>query len=166
MPALARTASKDSVNCPARSRTRNRKSVAWSLRFHQEVADLLRGPRPVRVGGHAEDVHGAGADLDHEEAVQAVEGHRAVHVEEVGGKHCRSLGRQELPPRRVGVPLRRRGIFSALRTWRIVDAPTRWPGLSSSPWIRWYPQPWFSVARCSIRAVISVLTGGRPVRFG
>src|SRR6266702_4295396 len=24
---------------------------------HQEVPDLLRGPRPVRVGGHAEDVH-------------------------------------------------------------------------------------------------------------
>jgi hypothetical protein len=25
------------------------------------------------------------------------------------------------------------GIFSALRTRRIVDAPTRWPSLSSSP---------------------------------
>jgi hypothetical protein len=38
--------------------------------------------------------------------------------------------------------------------------------LSSSPWIRWYPQPWFSVASRSISAAISVLTGGRPVRFG
>ena len=32
------------------------------------------------------------------------------------------------------------GIFSALRTRRIVDAPTRWPSFRSSPWIRWYPQ--------------------------
>jgi hypothetical protein len=31
------------------------------------------------------------------------------------------------------------GIFSALRTRRIVDALTLWPSLSSSPWIRWYP---------------------------
>jgi hypothetical protein len=38
------------------------------------------------------------------------------------------------------------GIFSALRTRRIVDVPTRWPTLSSSPWILSYPQPLFSVA--------------------
>jgi len=31
-------------------------------------------------------------------------------------------------------------IFSALRTRRMVDALTRQPSLSSSPWIRWYPQ--------------------------
>ena len=31
------------------------------------------------------------------------------------------------------------GIFSALRTRRIVEALTLWPSLSSSPWIRWYP---------------------------
>ena len=56
------------------------------------------------------------------------------------------------------------GIFSGLRTRRIVDAPTRWPSLSNSPWIRWYPQPWFSVASRSTSAAISVRTGGRPVR--
>jgi hypothetical protein len=28
---------------------------------------------------------------------------------------------------------------TAGRTRRIVDAPTRWPSVSSSPWIRWYP---------------------------
>ncbi len=50
----------------------------------QEVPDLLRGPGPVRVGGHAEDVHVAGADVHHEQAVQALEGDRAVDVEEVG----------------------------------------------------------------------------------
>jgi hypothetical protein len=58
------------------------------------------------------------------------------------------------------------GIFRALRTRRIVEALARWPSLSSSPWIRWYPQTVFSVASRSISAVISVLTGGRPVRSG
>jgi len=46
--------------------------------IHQEAADLLCGPRPVRVRGHAEDMHIPGADLDHEEAIQALQGHRAV----------------------------------------------------------------------------------------
>ena len=54
------------------------------------------------------------------------------------------------------------GIFSALRTRRIVDALTRWPSLSSSPWIRWYPQLRFSAASRPISAAISALTGGRP----
>ena len=47
---------------------------------HQEVPDLLGGPGPVWVRGHAEDVLIAGANLDHEEAVQALQGHRAVDV--------------------------------------------------------------------------------------
>ena len=45
------------------------------------------------------------------------------------------------------------GIFSALRTRRIVDALTRWPTLSSSPWILLYPQPLFSVASRSMSAL-------------
>ena len=76
---------------------------------HQEIADLLGGPRPIRVCGDPEDVHVAGAGLDHEQAVQALEGNCAVDVEEAGGGHGRSLGVQELPPGRVGVPLRCRG---------------------------------------------------------
>ena len=35
------------------------------------------------------------------------------------------------------------GESQALRTRRMVDALIRWPSLSSSPWIRWYPQPLF-----------------------
>ena len=54
------------------------------------------------------------------------------------------------------------GICRALRIRRIVDALTRWPSLSSSPWIRWYPHEVFSAASRSISAVISALTGGRP----
>ena len=93
------------------------------------------------MGGDPEDVHVAGADLDDEQAVQALQRQRAVHVEEIGGEHGRGLGAQELPPGRVGLPFGAGGIFSALRTRRIVEALTRWPSLSSSPWIRWYPQP-------------------------
>ena len=76
--------------------------------IHQEIADLLGGPRPVRVRGHSQDMHISGADLDHEQAVQALKGHRAVHVEEVSREHRRGLRVQELPPRRVGAPLGRR----------------------------------------------------------
>jgi hypothetical protein len=82
--------------------------------IHQQIADLLRSSPPVRGGGNAEDVHGPGADLHHEQAVQALESHRAVHVEEVGGEHRRGLGVQKLPARRVGVPLRR---------WRDLQRP-------------------------------------------
>ncbi len=83
-----------------------------------------------------------------------------------GGEHgrgcvCRNC-RQVVAVCRFGAG----GIRSALRTRRIVDALTRWPSLSSSPWMRWYPQRWFSVATRSMSAAISALTGGRPVQRG
>jgi hypothetical protein len=34
------------------------------------------------------------------------------------------------------------------------DALTRWPGLSSSPWIRWHPQRSFPVASRPVSAAI------------
>jgi hypothetical protein len=37
---------------------------------HQQVADLLGGPRPARVGGDPEDMDVAAAGFDDEEAVQ------------------------------------------------------------------------------------------------
>jgi hypothetical protein len=58
------------------------------------------------------------------------------------------------------------GIFSWRRIRRMVDALIRWPILSISPWIRWYPQEGFSVASRPMSMLISVLTGCRPVRFG
>ena len=90
---------------------------------HQQIADLLGGPRPVRVRGDPEDMDEAGAGFDDEEAVQAPEG-PAVHVEEVDSEHRGGLRVQELAPGRVGEPLGCRGIFRALRTRRMVDAPT------------------------------------------
>ena len=56
----------------------------------------------------------AAADFDDEEAVQAPEGDRAVHVEEVGGEHHGGLRVQELAPGRVGVSLGCRGYFQGL----------------------------------------------------
>jgi hypothetical protein len=43
--------------------------------------------RPVRVRGDPENAHVTGAGLDHEQAAQAPQGHRAIHVEEIGGEH-------------------------------------------------------------------------------
>jgi hypothetical protein len=74
---------------------------------HQEIADLLRGPRPVRAGGDPQDMDIAAADLHNEEAVQALERHREVDVEEIDGKHRRGLRVQELPPVRNCIPRQR-----------------------------------------------------------
>ena len=58
------------------------------------------------------------------------------------------------------------GIRWRLRIRRIVEAPTRWPSVSSSPWILWYLQRGFSRAIRTIKAAMTSLIGGRPVRFG
>ena len=59
-------------------------------------------------------MHVTATDLHDEQAIQALEGHRAVHVEEVGGEHRRCLGVLELQPGRVGLPFRRRGNLQGL----------------------------------------------------
>jgi hypothetical protein len=82
--------------------------------MYQQVAGLLHSPGPVRVRGDTEDVHVTAANLHDEQAVRALQGHCAVHVEEVRGEHHRCLGMQELPPRRVGAPLRCRGNLQRL----------------------------------------------------
>jgi len=48
----------------------------------------------------------------------------------------------------------------------MVEAPTRWPSLSSSPWSRWYPQRGFSRAIRTTKATKISSIGGRPVRLG
>ncbi|MGC5023023.1 hypothetical protein [Micromonospora sp. DT47] len=65
---------------------------------HKQVPGLLGGPRPVPMYGDADDVHVAGADLEDEEHVQALQRERAVHMEEVAGEHRGSLRAQESPP--------------------------------------------------------------------
>ena len=82
--------------------------------IHQQVADLLHGPRAIRVRGDPEDVHKTAADLYDEQAVQPLQGHRAAGVEEVRGEHRRCLGVQALPPRHAGAPLWCRGSLQRL----------------------------------------------------
>jgi hypothetical protein len=69
---LAKTASKESVNCPARGPGTG--SPRRGHQVHQEVADLLGGPRPVRVRGDPEDVYVAAADFDDEETARPHQG--------------------------------------------------------------------------------------------
>jgi len=52
--------------------------------------------RSVRVRSHAQDMNMAGADLDHEEHVDATQGNCAVYVEEITRQHGRGLDSQEL----------------------------------------------------------------------
>jgi hypothetical protein len=54
-----------------------------------------------------EDVHVAAADFDDEEHVQALQGERAVDMEEVAGQHGRRLGAEEPSPGGVVVADRR-----------------------------------------------------------
>ena len=48
----------------------------------------------------------------------------------------------------------------------MVEAPMRWPSVSSSPWIRVYPQRGFCSAVRITNAARTTLIGGRAVRFG
>jgi hypothetical protein len=99
MPALTRTASKRRGALPGPVADQEPEACGAVAEIHQEMADLLGGPGPVRVRGDSENVCVAGADLDDEEAMQAPGCYGAVHVEEAHGKHRRGLRVQELPPR-------------------------------------------------------------------
>src|SRR5258708_20229345 len=68
---------------------------------------LLRRPRPVRIGGDREDADVAAAYLQDEQAVQALERHYQVHVEEAGGE---ALQNARQPPEN---PLGCRPTYSA-----------------------------------------------------
>jgi hypothetical protein len=128
---------------------------------HQQVPRLLHRPRPVRVRGHAQDMHLAGANFDDKEHIQAAQSHRAVHVKEVAAsmvaawvrRNCRQV---------VRVRWGAGGIRSCFRIRRIVEAPTQVPRPSSSPWILLYPPLGFFRAICSISAASLAPTGGRP----
>jgi hypothetical protein len=92
-----------------RSRTRNLKSVARSPRSIRRlrICWVVHGPCGCAVTRRC--ARSGGADLDHEQAVQAPQYHRAVRMEEVRGEHGRGLGVQQLPPGRAGTPLWCRG---------------------------------------------------------
>ena len=75
---------------------------------------------------------------------------------------CAGNFRQVVPVRRSGAE----GIFSALRTRRMVDAPDPVAELEQLALEPLVSPAWFSVASRSISAAISALTGGRPIRCG
>jgi hypothetical protein len=54
-------------------------------------------PRPIWVGGDAEQVHPSPVDLDHEENIEASQRNR-VDGEEVSSQDALGLGTQELAP--------------------------------------------------------------------
>jgi hypothetical protein len=65
-------------------------------------------------------MHVAAADLHDEQAVQAPECHRAVHME-VGGEHGRGLSVQTLPPTLTGSRFTRRDRASGvIHEYRLV----------------------------------------------
>jgi hypothetical protein len=99
VPFPVKTSSNAAMNLPSRSRIRNLKRPARSPRSVRQVAGLLDGPGAGRVGGDAEDVHGPGLDLHHEQDVQAPEDD-GVDVQEVAGQDPGGLASQELPPGR------------------------------------------------------------------
>jgi hypothetical protein len=78
------------------------------------IKTQLDCPQPIGIGGDPEDVHVTATDFHDEHAVQPLQGHRAVYVEEVGGEHRRCLGVQEQQPGRVGLAFRRRGNLQGL----------------------------------------------------
>jgi hypothetical protein len=102
--------------------------------YHQ-VAELLRRPPAVRVRGHTQQVHRPASDFQRDKHLDPLERHRAVHMEKSHTSIVDAWARrnccQVVSVSRAGAG----GIRSRLRTRRIVEAPTRWPSLSSSPWI-------------------------------
>ena len=107
------------------------------VEVHQQVADLLGGPWPVRVRGDAGDVHVTGADLQTNRQysrwrVTAQSTWKKSVASIAAAWVCRNL-RHVVSVCRSGAG----GIFRVLRIRRMAEALTRWPSLSSSPWIRW-----------------------------
>jgi hypothetical protein len=95
IPLPANTSSNTEVNLLSRSRIKN---LNWPARWPRSIRRLRAcwaGPRPGGVRGDTQDMHPPGADLHHEEHVQAPE-ERSVNVQEVTGQP----GRGQDPPDR------------------------------------------------------------------
>jgi hypothetical protein len=106
-----------------------------AVEVHQQVPGLLRGPGSSRMARRPKDVHVAAADSRTKKTIRfrvtaqsTWKKSTASMVEDCARRTCRHV-----------VSVDRDGAGGIRRSWRIVrivDAPTRWPSLSSSPWIR------------------------------
>ncbi|MGW3613879.1 hypothetical protein ACWD6N_29050 [Micromonospora sp. NPDC005163] len=72
-----------------------------------ELAGELGGPCRGRVGGDAEEVYPTALGLDHEGDVEALEGDRTIHVEEVRGQDGAGVGAKKRAPGVVVLSWRR-----------------------------------------------------------
>ncbi len=100
----------------------------------RELTGLLGHPRPRRVGRHSGHVDLPRAMLDEEEHVELAKQH-GVHRVEVTSQEGGRLGTEELTPGRTRSrrPRLDAVVFKMAQT---VDAASRMPMPSSSPWIR------------------------------
>jgi hypothetical protein len=137
------------VNFEPRARITNVNCATWSPRSLSRGAGLLGDPVRGGMCNDAEDVSPAGGVFDDDEAGQPGEEHD-VTVDEVTRRDPPHVGAQELGP---GWGTERREtvlILARLRIAQTVQAPTWRPMPASSPAIRRYPPPGFSLARCRI----------------
>ena len=132
---------------------------------HDEVAGLLRRPRPVGMRGQAQDVPVAVATS----SANKISRH-SVTTQSRWKKSTASMlaawVRRKLAPADVGVPDRCRwdaGAPEDPADRRGADAVAELEQLALHPAI---PQLGFSVAMRTTSAAIASLTGGRPDRFG
>jgi hypothetical protein len=103
--------------------------------IQQQVPPLLGRPRPVRVGGDAQDADGARLDLQHDQHIEPPQRHR-VDAEDVDREHPGGLGAQELPPAGVVAADRRRRYpdpFEDAADGRRADPMAEF---EQSPWMR------------------------------
>src|ERR1039457_4381899 len=100
-PAAVNTASKELVNWPARSRSRNLTDAArWSRSIRKFRAACVVHAA-VRVCGNAGQVNLAGVVLDDDQRVDAPQ-ENGIDMHEIGGDDAAGLGCQELLPGRAG----------------------------------------------------------------
>ncbi len=166
MPASARTTSKDAVNWPARSRTRNRKPAARSPRSTRRfrICWVVHDPSGRAVTPRTWMVREPTSMAQKQDRRRSVTAQStwktstASIVDACVRRNCRHV----VSVCRCGAG----GSPRVFRTRRIVEALTRWPRVRISPWIRWYPHVGFSVASRLISVAISGLIGGRPIRCG
>ncbi len=83
------------------------RALITRMPFHQRVPGLLGSPGPGWMRGDAQDVHGLGLDLYHEQHIQALEQH-GVYMQEVTLKDAGRLGRHHPVPKPSGSPWMRR----------------------------------------------------------
>ncbi len=110
-------------------------AVGLAVEVHEQVAGLLGGPCPVGVGGGAEDVDVAVATSITKKTYTRLR----VTAQSTWKKSqanmlvawARRNRRHDMSVSRWGAG----GIRRRLSTRRTVEAATRWPSLSSSPWI-------------------------------